>query len=165
LLSTRSRRILNVDSPEATLRTLGIELPEPPKALASYIPVQQVGELLYTSGVIPSWNGEVQFRGVVGAEVSLKDAARAAEICALNIMSLIRQHAGSLDQVEQFVQLSGFVRSATGFGEQPKVLNGASDLIFKIFGERGRHTRQALGTSELPLGVPVEISAIVRLKP
>jgi enamine deaminase RidA (YjgF/YER057c/UK114 family) len=165
LLSTRSRRILNVDSPEATLRTLGIELPEPPKALASYIPVQQVGELLYTSGVIPSWNGEIQFRGVVGAEVSLKDAARAAEICALNIMSLIRQHAGSLDQVEQFVQLSGFVRSATGFGEQPKVLNGASDLIFKIFGERGRHTRQALGTSELPLGVPVEISAIVRLKP
>ena len=165
MLSTRSRRILNVDSPEATLRTLGIELPEPPKALASYIPVQQVGELLYTSGVIPSWNGEIQFRGVVGAEVSLKDAARAAEICALNIMSLIRQHAGSLDQVEQFVQLSGFVRSATGFGEQPKVLNGASDLIFKIFGERGRHTRQALGTSELPLGVPVEISAIVRLKP
>ena len=154
-----------MDSAEATPRALGIELPEPPKALASYIPVQQVGELLYTSGVIPSWNGEIQFRGVVGAEVSLKDAARAAEICALNIMSLIRQHAGSLDQVEQFVQLSGFVRSATGFGEQPKVLNGASDLIFKIFGERGRHTRQALGTSELPLGVPVEISAIVRLKP
>jgi enamine deaminase RidA (YjgF/YER057c/UK114 family) len=164
VLSTRSRRILNVDSPEATLRTLGIELPEPPKALASYIPVQQVGELLYTSGVVPSWNGEIQFKGVVGADVSLKDAARAAEICALNIMALIRQHTGSLDQVEQFIQLSGFVRSATGFGDQPKVLNGASDLIFKIFGERGRHTRQALGTSELPLGVPVEISAIVRLK-
>ena len=155
---------MNVDSPEATLRTLGIELPDPPRALASYVPVQQVGELLYTSGVVPSWNGEIQFRGVVGAEINLKDAARAAEICALNIMALIRQHTGSLDQVEQFVQLSGFVRSAAGFGDQPKVLNGASDLIFKIFGERGRHTRQALGTSELPLGVPVEISAIVRLK-
>lgn len=153
-----------MDSAEATLRTLGIELPEPPKPMASYIPVQQVGELLYTSGVVPAWNGEIQFRGVVGGDLSVKDAARAAEICALNIMALVRQHTGSLDQVEQFVQLSGFVRSASGFEEQPKVINGASDLIFKVFGERGRHTRQALGTSELPLGVPVEISAIIRLK-
>jgi enamine deaminase RidA (YjgF/YER057c/UK114 family) len=165
VLTTRSRRVLLMDSAEATLRTLALELPTPPKALASYVPVQQVGELLYTSGVIPSWNGDIQFRGVVGADVSIKDAARAAEICALNIMALIRQHAGSLDRVEQFIQLSGFVRSAAGFEEQPKVLNGASDLIYKVFGERGRHTRQALGTSELPLGVPVEISAIIRLKP
>jgi len=165
VLTTRSRRVPLMDSAEATLKTLGLELPSPPKALASYVPVQQVGELLYTSGVIPSWNGDVQFRGVVGADVSVKDAARAAEICALNIMALVRQHAGSLDKVEQFIQLSGFVRSAAGFEEQPKVLNGASDLIYKVFGERGRHTRQALGTSELPLGVPVEISAIIRLKP
>jgi enamine deaminase RidA (YjgF/YER057c/UK114 family) len=153
-----------MDSAEATLRTLGIELPQPPKPVASYVPVQQVGELLYTSGVIPTWNGELQLHGVVGADVSVKDGARAAEICALNIMALIRQHTGSLDRVEQFIQLSGFVRSAAGFEEQPKVLNGASDLIYKVFGERGRHTRQALGTSELPLGVPVEISAIIRLK-
>ena len=153
-----------MDSAEATLRALGIELPEPPKPVASYIPVQQVGELLYTSGVVPTWNGEVQMRGIVGANISVKEGARAAEICALNIMALVRQHAGSLDQVEQFIQLSGFVRSASGFEEQPKVINGASDLIFKVFGERGRHTRQALGISELPLGVPVEISAIIRLK-
>lgn len=153
-----------MESAEATLRTLGIELPEPPKAIASYVPVKQVGELLYTSGVIPIWNGQVRYHGVVGGDLSLRDGAQAAEICALNIISLVRQHTGSLDQVEQFVQLSGFVRSAPGFEDQPKVLNGASDLIFKIFGERGRHTRQALGTSELPLGVPVEISAIVRLK-
>jgi enamine deaminase RidA (YjgF/YER057c/UK114 family) len=151
-------------SAEANLRALGIELPEPPKALASYVPVQRVGELLYTSGVIPSWNGELRVKGIVGGDLSLKDGARAAEICALNIISLIRQYAGSLDEVEQFIQLSGFVRSAQGFDEQPKVMNGASDLIFKIFGERGRHTRQALGTNELPLGVPVEISAIIRLK-
>jgi enamine deaminase RidA (YjgF/YER057c/UK114 family) len=153
-----------MESAEATLRTLGIELPEPPRPVASYVPVKQVGELLYTSVVIPIWNGDVRYRGVVGAELSLQDGAQAAEICALNIISLVRQHTGSLDQVEQFVQLSGFVRSAPGFEDQPKVLNGASDLIFKVFGERGRHTRQALGTSELPLGVPVEISAIVRLK-
>ncbi|HYM49074.1 MAG TPA: RidA family protein [Candidatus Limnocylindrales bacterium] len=155
---------MSAHSAEATLRALGIELPEPPKALASYVPVQRVGELLYTSGVIPSWNGEVRFKGAVGAELSVKDGARAAELCALNIISLIRHQTGSLDEVEQFVQLSGFVRSAQGFDEQPKVMNGASDLIFKVFGERGRHTRQALGTNELPLGVPVEISAIVRLK-
>ncbi len=153
-----------MDSAEATFHTLGIHLPDPPKAIASYVPVQQVGELLYTSGVIPIWNGEIRYRGLVGGDLSLRDGAQAAEICALNIISLIRQHTGSLDQVEQFVQLSGFVRSAPGFEDQPKVLNGASDLIFKVFGERGRHTRQALGTNELPLGVPVEISAIVRLK-
>jgi enamine deaminase RidA (YjgF/YER057c/UK114 family) len=149
---------------EATLRSLGIELPEPPRALASYVPLQRVGELLYTSGVIPVYNGEVRFKGVVGADLSVKEGARAAELCALNIVSLIRSYTGSLDEVEQFVQLSGFVRSAPGFDEQPKVMNGASDLIFRIFGERGRHTRQALGTNELPLGVAVEISAIVRLK-
>jgi enamine deaminase RidA (YjgF/YER057c/UK114 family) len=154
-----------MESAEATLRRLGITLPDPPKAMASYVPVQQVGELLYTSGVIPVWNGDIRYHGVVGADLTLRDGAQAAEICALNIISLVRQHAGSLDQVEQFIQLSGFVRSAAGFEDQPKVLNGASDIIFKIFGERGRHTRQALGTSELPLGVPVEISAIVRLKP
>ncbi|HYS28118.1 MAG TPA: RidA family protein [Candidatus Limnocylindria bacterium] len=153
-----------MDSAEATLRTLGIQLPDPPKALASYVPLQQVGELLYTSGVIPVWNGEIRYRGMVGGDLSLRDGIQAAEMCALNIISLVRQHTGSLDRVEQFVQLSGFVRSAPGFEEQPKVLNGASDLIFKVFGERGRHTRQALGTNELPLGVPVEISAIVRLK-
>jgi enamine deaminase RidA (YjgF/YER057c/UK114 family) len=114
--------------------------------------------------VIPVFNGEVRFKGVVGADLSVKEGARAAELCALNIVSLIRSHTGSLDEIEQFVQLSGFVRSAQGFDEQPKVMNGASDIIFKIFGERGRHTRQALGTNELPLGVAVEISAIVRLK-
>jgi enamine deaminase RidA (YjgF/YER057c/UK114 family) len=155
---------LSVDSPEATLRALGLELPEPPPPRASYVPVQQVGELLYTSGVLPTTNGQVQFHGVVGADVPVKDAARAAELCALNIMALIRRHTGTLDRVEQFIQLSGFVRSAPGFEEHFRVLNGASDLIFKIFGERGRHTRQALGTGELPLGVPVEISAIIRLK-
>jgi len=151
-------------SAEANLLALGIELPEPPRALASYVPLQRVGELLYTSGVIPVFNGEVRFKGVVGADVSVKDGGRAAELCALNIISLIRSYTGSLDEVEQFIQLSGFVRSAQGFDEQPRVMNGASDLIFKIFGERGRHTRQALGTNELPLGVAVEISAIVRLK-
>src|SRR5438445_11768762 len=105
-----------VDSAEATLRTLALELPSPPKALASYVPVQQVGELLYTSGVIPSWNGDVQFRGVVGADVSIKDAARAAEICALNMMALIRQHSGSLDRAQRLSRRSGCAPPAAGPG-------------------------------------------------
>jgi enamine deaminase RidA (YjgF/YER057c/UK114 family) len=154
-----------MDSAEAKLRELGLELPPPPAPVASYVPVQQVGELLYTSGVVPTVKGQVQFHGVVGKDLSVERAAQAAELCALNIMALIRQHAGSLDRVEQVIQISAFVRSAPGFAEQPKVANGASDLLVKVFGDRGRHTRQALGTSELPLGVPVEISAIVRLKP
>jgi enamine deaminase RidA (YjgF/YER057c/UK114 family) len=149
---------------EATLRALGLELPAPPKALASYVPVQQLGDVLYTSGVIPSWNGEVRFRGVVGRDLDVAQGASAAQMCALNILSLVRHHTGSLDAVEQFIQLSGFVRSAPGFADQPAVLNGASDLIYRVFAERGRHTRQALGVSELPLGVPVEISAIIRLR-
>lgn len=155
---------MTAESAEATLRTLGIELPEPPRPVASYVPVQLVGELLYTSGVIPSWNGELRFKGVVGADLTIAEGAKAAEICALNIISLIRQHAGGLDRVEQFIQLTAFVRSAQGFSEQPKVINAASDLIVRVFGERGRHTRQAVGTSELPLGSPVEISAILRLR-
>lgn len=155
---------MSTESAEATLRSLGIELPDPPRPMASYVPLQRVGELLYTAGVIPTWNGEVRFKGAVGAELSLREGVQAAELCALNIISLIRSFTGSLDDVEQFVQLSGFVRSAQGFEDQPKVMNGASDLVFRIFGDRGRHTRQALGTNELPLGVPVEISAIVRLK-
>ena len=96
-----------MDSAEATLRTLGIQLPDPPKALASYVPLQQVGELLYTSGVIPVWNGEIRYRGMVGGDLSLRDGVQAAEMCALNIISLVRQHTGSLDRVEQFATRAG----------------------------------------------------------
>src|SRR5256886_16493188 len=106
--------MLNVDSPEATLRTLGLELPEAPKALASYVPVQQVGELLYTSGVIPSWNGEVKFRGVVGGDGSLRGGARAEEIWALDLMAMVRQHAGRIGQGERYLQLTALGPTTSG---------------------------------------------------
>jgi enamine deaminase RidA (YjgF/YER057c/UK114 family) len=97
--------------------------------------------------------------------MTIPDAAAAARLCMLNILALVRDHLGSLDAVRQVVQITGFVRSAPGFAQQGKVLNGASDLLLDLFGDRGRHTRAALGTSDLPLGAVCEITAIVRVFP
>lgn len=152
-------------SPEERLVELGIELPEPPSALGSYQPTHLVGDLLYTSGVLPVWNGELRVAGVVGADLTVAQGAEAARLATINLLALLRDRLGSLDAVRQVVQLTGFVRSAPGFEQQPKVLNAASDLLFQVFGERGRHTRAALGTGDLPLGAAVEISAVVRVFP
>jgi enamine deaminase RidA (YjgF/YER057c/UK114 family) len=152
-------------SPDARLAELTIDLPNPPEALGSYTPVHIVGDLLYTSGVLPVWNGELRGEGVVGGDMSLPDGVAAARLCGLNILALVREHLGSLDAVRQMVQMTGFVRSGPEFAQQAKVLNGASDLFLEVFGERGRHTRTALGTSELPLGAAVEINAVVRIFP
>lgn len=148
---------------EDRLAELGIELPETPAPIGSYTPTQLVGNLLYTSGVLPMRDGEIAYSGVVGAGMTVGEASEAARLCALNILAMVRQATGSLDAVEQVVQLTGFVRSAPGFAQQPKVLNGASDLLFAVFGDRGRHARMALGTTELPLGAAVELSAIIRV--
>ena len=148
---------------EQRLIDLGLRLPEPPAALASYIPVRVVGELIYTSGVLPMWNGELRFPGIVGDGLTIADGTQAARLCALNILSVVRRELGSLDRIAHVVQLNGFVRSAPGFVQQPRVLNGASDLLVEVLGERGRHSRVALGAAELPLGAAVEISAVLRL--
>jgi enamine deaminase RidA (YjgF/YER057c/UK114 family) len=148
---------------EARLLELGLQLPACPTPVGSYTPTQLVGNLLYTSGALPVRDGELAYPGVVGAGLSVAEATEAARLCALNILAMVRAAAGSLDAVEQVVQVIGFVRSAPGFAQQPKVLNGASDLLFSVFGERGRHARMALGTAELPLGAAVELSAIIRV--
>lgn len=160
---TRARRDTLVGTAEQRLVDLGLRLPAPPAALASYIPVRVVGELLYTSGVLPTWEGELRFRGVVGDGLSIADGAQAARLCALNLLSVVRAAIGSLDRIAAVVQLNGLVRSAPGFVQQPRVLNGASDLLVEVLGECGRHTRVALGAVELPLGAAVEVSAVVRL--
>jgi enamine deaminase RidA (YjgF/YER057c/UK114 family) len=152
-----------MQSPEQRLRELGLTLPRAPVPLASYVPVTVVGQLLYTSGVLPMWDGELRWRGIVGDGLSLADGIEAARLCALNILAAVRASVGTLDAVAQVVQVSGFVRSAHGFVNQPRVLNGASDLLVEVLGERGRHTRMALGASELPLGAAVEISAVMRV--
>ena len=144
-------------SPEARLRELGIHLPPPPEALGAYTPVHIVGDLLYTSGVLPTWDGELRGAGVVGRGLTIAEGGAAARLCALNILSLVQSRTGSLDSVRQMVQLVGFVRSASGFVQQAKVLNGASELLVEIFGERGRHTRTALGIHEMPLDSPVQL--------
>jgi enamine deaminase RidA (YjgF/YER057c/UK114 family) len=149
----------------ARLTELGIELPDPPAALGAYVPCLVAGELLYTSGVLPLARGELRCAGVVGGDLDVEAAAAGARLCALNLLSLMRAATGSLDAVRQVLRLEGYVRSAPGFTAQPAVLNGASELMVAVLGERGRHTRAAVGVAELPLGAAVEISAVVRIDP
>ena len=150
-------------SPHARLRELGLQLPAPPAAVASYVPTRlvPVGEgrsLLYIAGQVSSEGGK-RLTGRCPDEVSVEQATAAARACALNLLAQMEAAAG-LDNVEQVMQLTGFVLSTDEFGDQPKVINGASDLIVEVLGEAGRHTRVALGTNALPFSVTVEIAAV-----
>lgn len=147
------------------LAELGIELPPPPSALGAYTPFVLAGELLLTSGVLPLVDGELRSAGAVGGEVGVEEAAAAARLCALNLLAVMQAATGTLDAVRQLLRLDGYVRSAPGFTAQPAVLNGASELMVAVLGDRGRHTRTAVGVAELPLGAAVEISATVRVFP
>jgi enamine deaminase RidA (YjgF/YER057c/UK114 family) len=145
------------------LRELGLKLPAPPAAVASYVPTRLVPisddrALLYVAGQISIEDGK-HLVGRCPDEVSVDQAQARARVCALNVLAQIDAAAG-LDNVEQLLQLTGFVLSAEGFGDQPKVLNGASDLMVDVLGEAGRHTRAALGTNALPFSVTVEIAAV-----
>lgn len=147
------------------LKTLGIELPQPPVAIASYIPVTITHQMAITSGQLPMANGQVLHTGKVGSEVSVEDAAKAARQCALNALAHLQKALGSIDRIERILKIDGFVQSAQGFSSQPAVVNGASDLMLEIFGEAGRHTRVAVGVSELPLNAAVEVAVWVSIKP
>jgi len=152
-----------VTSPHARLRELGLELPAPPAAAASYVPTRLVpiGErksLLYIAGQVPVQDGK-RLTGRCPDEVSVEEAQLAARVCALNLLAQMESAAG-LDNVEQVLQVTGFVLSTDDFGDQPKVLNGASDLLVEVLGEAGKHTRAALGTNALPFSVTVEIAAV-----
>jgi enamine deaminase RidA (YjgF/YER057c/UK114 family) len=152
-----------VTSPHARLRELGLELPAPPVAVASYVPTRLVPigdgkSLLYIAGQVPVQDGK-RLTGRCPDEVSVEEAQLAARACALNLLAQMESAAG-LDNVEQVLQVTGFVLSADDFGDQPKVLNGASDLLVEVLGEAGKHTRAALGTNALPFSVTVEIAAV-----
>ena len=149
---------------EDKIKELGYVLPEAPKPLAAYVPALKVDNLVFTSGQLPTESGVLKLKGKIGAAISEEDGVRAAEICALNCLSVIKSLAGSLDKVEQVVKLTAFVNSADYFTGQPKIANGASELLVKIFGDKGKHARSAVGVSELPLDAPVEIEMIVKLK-
>jgi enamine deaminase RidA (YjgF/YER057c/UK114 family) len=149
---------------EKKLHEMGLTVPEAPKPVAAYVPGVKVGEFIYTSGQIPLVNGEVKYKGKVGKEVSPENAYEAAKVCALNCLGVIKGLVGDLDKVERVVKIVGFVNSAPGFNMQPKVINGASELVGKVFGENGGHARSAVGVSELPLDSTFEVEMIVKIK-
>lgn len=149
---------------EEKIKQLGFELPEVARPLAAYIPAKKVGNLVMTSGQVPIVKGEMKFVGKVGKDLSEEDGQKAAQVCALNCLASIKSVIGSLDDIEEVVKLTVFVNSADGFTAQPKVANGASELVGKIFGDNGLHVRSAVGVSELPLNSAVEIEMIVRVK-
>ena len=148
---------------EAKLKQLGIEVPEAPKPLAAYIPVIKTGNLVMTAGQLPMQNGELKSKGKVGVDVSVEQAQNAAQICALNCLSVIKSEIGSLDYIKRIVKLTVFVNSADGFTSQPQVANGASEFIVNIFGEAGKHVRAAVGVNELPIDASVEIEMIAEI--
>lgn len=149
---------------ENKLTELGLRLPNPPAPVAHYIPAVQVGDLLFIGGVANRLNGKLTCQGKVGREITLEQAYDAARDCALNHLSLIKAHLGDLDRVERIVKVVVHVNSAPGFNQQPSVANGESDLLVALWGERGKHTRLALGAAELFDDIPVETEIIVQVK-
>jgi len=149
---------------ENKLKEIEINIPEVPKPVAEYIPAKKVGNLVYCSGQGPIKEGKFAYIGRLGEEVNIKEGYNAAKICALNCLAAIKSVIGSLDNIEEIVSLRGFVNSSLDFYRQPEVINGASELMVKIFGEKGKHTRCALGTSVLPGNIPVELEMVVKVK-
>ena len=153
-----------MDAVEARLKELGLELPPTPRPLAEYVPAKLVGDLVFVSGQGPVKDGKVAYAGKVGADLALEEGYECARLCALNCLAAVKGVVGSLERVEEVVQLRGFVNSAPGFDRQPEVLNGASELMVKLFGEKGRHARAALGTCSLPRNIAVELEMVVRVR-
>jgi enamine deaminase RidA (YjgF/YER057c/UK114 family) len=149
-------------SASARLAELEIELPAVAKPLASYVPAVRSGNLVYTSGQLPTQAGKLARAGKVGAAVTPEEAKALARICALNALAAVDALTG-IDSITQVVKVVGFVASATGFNGQPDVINGASDLLAEVFGDRGLHSRSAVGVSELPLNAPVEVELVVEV--
>ncbi len=150
---------------EKRLKELGITLPAAPKAVANYVPAVRVGELLFTSGVLPMKEGTLAYEGKLGRELTVEQGQIAARLAVLNALAVVKQEIGDMEKVVRIVRLTGHVSSAPGFIQQPDVLNGASDLLVAVFGEAGRHARAALGAAELPLNSPIELELIVQVRP
>jgi enamine deaminase RidA (YjgF/YER057c/UK114 family) len=151
-------------SVEDKLKEMGIELPVPPAPVASYYAVVQTGNLCFVSGQLPMQEGRIVFAGSVPKAITAEEAHDAAKICAINILAQLKLHLGSLDRIKHVVRINGFVQSDHAFVNQPKVINGASDFLVEVLGEKGKHSRIAVGVSELPLNASVEIDAIVEVE-
>ncbi len=150
--------------PEDRLRDLGYELPTVPRPVGSYVPAAlTAGALLFTAGQLPFKDGRLPYSGKVGTEVSVEEAKEAARLCALGALAAVKAEAGTLENVNRVVKVTGYVASAAGFNDQPEVMNGASDLLGELFGHKGLHARTAVGVAELPLDAPVEIELTIEL--
>ena len=148
----------------AKLAELGIELPSPAPPVGSYTPWKRSGSQLWIAGMVPLREGTLPYHGLVGAEVSVEQAQECARVCALNGLAWLKQATDGFQGVTGLLRLNGFVASAPGFYEQPKVLNGASEFLAEVFGEKGKHTRIAIGVSELPLNATMQIDAIIEVE-
>jgi len=150
---------------EKNIKELGLEIPNLPAALANYVPIKIIDNLLYISGQAPSKNGKIIYRGKVGDLISEEDGVLAAELCCINIIAGLKKSIdGNWDKLKEFIKIGGFVNCNSNFINHPKIINGASDLLVKIFGEQGKHTRFAVGSNSLPLDISVEIDAIIKLR-
>lgn len=149
---------------EERLEQLGISLPPVVPPVAEYVPAKQVGTLVYVSGQGPAKDGQFPYIGRVGADVTLEQGYESARLCTLNGLAAAKSVIGTLDRIAEVVQVRGFVNSAPDFHDQPRVINGASELLVEIFYEQGRHARAALGTDNLPGNIPVEIEFVFRVE-
>ena len=148
---------------ENKIKELGLQLPEPPKPLAAYIPAKQAGNLVFTAGQLPMVNGEIILKGLLGQDVEIEPAYNAAKICTLNALSAIKGVIGDLDKIKQVVRVVGYVASVPTFTQQPAVVNGASEFLLEVFGDKGKHARSAVGMAVLPLNAAVEIELTVEI--
>ena len=149
---------------DARLKELGIEIPEAAAPVANYVGYVVTGHLCFISGQVPVVGGEFKYVGKVGADLSVEDGQAAARLCAINIIGQLKAAChGNLDRVQRIVKLGGFVNSTPDFKDQPKVINGASDLMVEVFGDKGRHARAAVSAGALPVGVSVEVDAVVEI--
>lgn len=145
------------------LAELKIELPKAAAPVANYVPVVITGNHAYLSGQVTILNGEVKFVGQLGKDFQVEDGQKAARLCGMNILAQLQAALGDLDRVRRCVKLNVFVNSTPSFTDQPKVANGASDLMAEVFGDAGKHARSAVGVAQLPLGVAVEIDAVFEI--
>jgi enamine deaminase RidA (YjgF/YER057c/UK114 family) len=153
-----------VKNVESSIKQLGLELPDAPKPVAAYIPAKQTGNLVFTAGQLPMVNGELISKGLLGQDVEIDEANKAARICTLNALAAIKGVIGDLDRIKQIVRVVGYVASVPTFTQQPAVVNGASELLLEIFGENGKHARSAVGMAVLPLNASVEIELTVEIE-
>ncbi len=149
---------------EQRLAELGLKLPAPPPAVANYVGAVSSGNLVFVSGHGPYRDGQYQFVGKVDSQVPVEEAYKSAQLTILNALASLKAEIGSLDRVRRVVKLLGMVNSDPGFGRQPEVINGASDVLVHVFGDRGKHARSAVGLGALPMGISVEIEMVVEIE-